>query len=78
MLCVTIELRLENTNRKFLTEWLAKTNRKEENMKHPVKKIISHLLMFALVLCVAIAPSLAESKRGKRHDVQQSVRCDSV
>jgi len=31
-------------------------------MKHPVKKIISHLLMFALVLCVAIAPSLAESK----------------
>ena len=55
-------------------------------MKHPVKKIISHLLMFALVLCVAIAPSLAESKPdclqtisgGKRHDVQQSVRCDSV
>lgn len=31
-------------------------------MKHPVKKIISHLLMFALVLCVAIAPCLAESK----------------
>ena len=31
-------------------------------MKRPVKKIISHLLMFALVLCVAIAPSLAESK----------------
>lgn len=31
-------------------------------MKHPVKKIISHLLMFALVLCVAIVPSLAESK----------------
>lgn len=62
MLCVTIELRLENTNRKFLTGWLVKTNRKEENMKHPVKKIISHLLMFALVLCVAIAPSLAESK----------------
>ena len=30
-------------------------------MKQPVKKIISHLLMFALVLCVAIAPSLAES-----------------
>lgn len=29
-------------------------------MKHPVKKIISHLLMFALVLCVAIAPGLAE------------------
>lgn len=28
-------------------------------MKHSVKKIISHLLMFALVLCVAIAPSLA-------------------
>ena len=49
MLCVTIELRLENTNRKFLTGWLAKTNRKEENMKRPVKKIISHLLMFALV-----------------------------
>lgn len=62
MLCVTIELRLENTNRKFLIGWLVKTNRKEENMKHPVKKIISHLLMFALVLCVAIAPSLAESK----------------
>lgn len=31
-------------------------------MKRPVKKIISHLLMFALVLCVAIAPCLAESK----------------
>lgn len=31
-------------------------------MKHPVKKIISHLLMFALVLCVAIASCLAESK----------------
>lgn len=31
-------------------------------MKRPVKKIISHLLMFALVLCVAIASSLAESK----------------
>lgn len=62
MLCVTIELRLENTNRKFLTGWLVKTNREEENMKQPVKKIISHLLMFALVLCVAIAPSLAESK----------------
>lgn len=55
-------MRLENTNRKILTGWLAETNRKEENMKHPVKKIISHLLMFALVLCVAIAPSLAESK----------------
>ena len=55
-------MRLENTNRKILTGQLAETNRKEENMKHPVKKIISHLLMFALVLCVAIAPSLAESK----------------
>ena len=30
MLYVTIELRLETTNRKFLTEWLVKTNRKEE------------------------------------------------
>lgn len=60
--CAIIETRLEETNRKFLTGWLVKTNRKEENMKQPVKKIISHLLMFALVLCVAIAPSLAESK----------------
>ena len=55
-------MRLENTNRKILTGQLAETNRKKENMKHPVKKIISHLLMFALVLCVAIAPCLAESK----------------
>ena len=48
MRCAIIEMRLENTNRKFLTGWLAKANRKEENMKHPVKKIISHLLMFQL------------------------------
>lgn len=30
-------------------------------MKRSVKKIISHLLMFALVMCVAIAPGLAEN-----------------
>lgn len=54
MRCAIIEMRLENTNRKFLTGWLAKANRKEENMKHPVKKIISHLLMFALVLAAGI------------------------
>ena len=31
-------------------------------MNRPVKKIIAHLLMFALVLCAAIAPGLAESE----------------
>lgn len=31
-------------------------------MNRPMKKIIAHLLMFALVLCAAIAPGLAESE----------------